>query len=289
MPKELQDLTWSILPKEFKEEIRRIWSVEGDCAIKYKSELHKHSTDFLYELFGDNLTSDAEGEEMLTVPKKTVLEMFVEAQKVLPTCEHVGRIQKRRTDYLRNLFGSKCLPDDANDGAKDSAKEPKPAEPKFKVGGKVIYKNTGKEKIVVNIAEDGRYVVTSPNGKSPYLAKESDLEPYTEPKADYLHADGELATSASTFTDPCQSQYKSQSSNLSQETANCDKEFDNILKDNFREHNRLNVAAVAMAGILANPNLTNGCGYMEAYREYIATQALYCADELIAECEKCHA
>lgn len=55
MNKELQDKVWAILPKEFKEEVKRMWSVEVDCATKYKSELHKHRTDLLYELFGENI------------------------------------------------------------------------------------------------------------------------------------------------------------------------------------------------------------------------------------------
>lgn len=55
MTKELKELTWTALPKEFKEEVKRMWSVEVDCVTKYKSELHKHRTDLLYELFGEHL------------------------------------------------------------------------------------------------------------------------------------------------------------------------------------------------------------------------------------------
>lgn len=75
MNKTLQDNVWSILPKEFKDEVKRMWSVEVDCATKYHSELHKHRVDLLYELFGEhlhwqnNLTSDAEGEEICNTRK----------------------------------------------------------------------------------------------------------------------------------------------------------------------------------------------------------------------------
>lgn len=55
MNKTLQDHVWSILPKEFQEEVKRMWSVEVDCATKYHSELHKHRTSLLYELFGEHL------------------------------------------------------------------------------------------------------------------------------------------------------------------------------------------------------------------------------------------
>ena len=60
----------------------------------------------------------------------------------------------------------------------------------------------------------------------------TDLEPYTEPEE--------------------------KSRNLSQETANCDKHFDNILKDSFRNERRLNIAAMAMQGIVSNPTAMNG-------------------------------
>lgn len=102
MNKELQDKLWNILPKEFKEEMKRMWSIEVDCAIKYKRELHKHRIDFLYELFGDNLTSDIEGEEMLIVSRKRI-------QSLLNTCKECD---ERRAYYgLLAIFGSKCLPD----------------------------------------------------------------------------------------------------------------------------------------------------------------------------------
>lgn len=58
-----------------------------------------------------------------------------------------------------------------------------------------------------------------------------------------------------------------------------DKHFDNILKDSFRDHNRLHIAAMAMQGILANSN--NNANLSET-----VVDALNCADALIAEVEK---
>lgn len=56
MNKELIDRTWSILPKEFKEEVRQIYQETDNGWI---------AGDMLEEIFGEhNLTSDAEGEEM---------------------------------------------------------------------------------------------------------------------------------------------------------------------------------------------------------------------------------
>ena len=67
MTKELQDHVWSILPKEFKEEVKEIYS----NAITYHPCGYNHKTDLLKYLFGrHNLTSDAVEEEMLTVPRK---------------------------------------------------------------------------------------------------------------------------------------------------------------------------------------------------------------------------
>lgn len=68
--------------------------------------------------------------------------------------------------------------------------------------------------------------------------------------------------------------------------------FSHILKDSFRDHNRLHIAAMAMQGILSNADR------MKKY-EYVATEppcaelavvvarkALRYADALISECKK---
>ena len=48
---------------------------------------------------------------------------------------------------------------------------------------------------------------------------------------------------------------------------------------------RLHIAAMVMAGALANKNVTIGCGAFEDNMEYITKTALMYADALIAECE----
>lgn len=55
--------------------------------------------------------------------------------------------------------------------------------------------------------------------------------------------------------------------------------FNHILKDGFRDHNRLHIAAMMMQGLLANPN--NNANLCETVAD-----ALKCADALIAEVEK---
>lgn len=48
---------------------------------------------------------------------------------------------------------------------------------------------------------------------------------------------------------------------------------------------RLHIAAMVMAGALANKNVTIGCGAFEDNQEYISKTALMYVDALIAECE----
>lgn len=138
MNKKLQDLTWSILPKEFKEEVKRLYNLQLQ-----KPDKHAWVWSCTYEdLFGNhNLTSDAEGEEMLIVPRSKVQELFDTGDKY--SCS-----------TLAALFGSKCLLDekgvniarldkmldetlkketaDSLNEWIDSREKQKPAEPKFK-------------------------------------------------------------------------------------------------------------------------------------------------------------
>ena len=74
MDRELIDRVWKYcLPKEFKEEVKEIYS----NAIIYHPCGYNHKTDLLKYLFGrHNLTSDEEGEEMLTVSRKEVRSIY---------------------------------------------------------------------------------------------------------------------------------------------------------------------------------------------------------------------
>lgn len=130
---------------------------------------------------------DAEGEEMLTLPRKAIIQAYKKSCAKRATKYDVGY-----ADCLYNLFGSKCLPDETKNGAKDSAKEPKPAEPKE------------------------------------------------------------------------------------------DKHFDNILKEGFRGHNRLHIAAQIVAAIYANYQAAKGFKSIEE----LVRKALDITDTLIKESEK---
>ena len=230
-----------------------------------------------------NLTSDAEGEEMLTVPRKKVKEKWQRA------CEQeakYGRAQDspvaREELYynrgilsiLDTLFGTKCLPDELNED-NFAKSEPKPAEPKFKVGDKVRivddnlhnYKHKGEVTEIVSVDKSDIYVpykvdIYDEEFGGGLWYSESDLEPYTEP--------------TSTFTDDCKSQCKSH------HIGDANDMIDDIIKNSFREHNRLHIAAQIVAAIYANNQAAKDFKSIEE----IVRKALDIADTLIKESEK---
>lgn len=190
MDKTLQDLAWNCLPKEFKEEVKELYKHEN----KVLAPIDGVTT--LNEIFGlHNLTSDAEGEEMLTVSRKKVQEMYAHYDKICNDPkrpkDHIESVYEYAdgvTIALDDLFGSKCLPDnvatsepnvDSSVGSVESL-EPKPAEPKYHKDDKVLY-NGAVHKITVGYG-DGRYLLNN----TQKVVKESDLEPYTEPEKEVV-------------------------------------------------------------------------------------------------------
>ena len=264
MDKTLQDLVWSILPKEFKEEVKKIY----ETAVA-KADIMTYAT--IERLFGiHNLTSDAEGEEMLIASRKRVQEMYAHYDNISNDpnrpkdyIESIYEYADGVTIALDDLFGSKCLPDEP------ASNEPQPAEPKFKRGDKVTVRANAVSAyprpgiIIGQTDKPGQWIVRveMADGDIPYKLSESDLEPYTEP------------------TD--------ESRNLSQETANCDKQFDNILKDSFAEHNRLHIATEMAAAIIqSTDDITIDNKQVQKNLENVAKVAFLFADALISECEK---
>lgn len=159
--------------------------------------------------------------------------------------------------------------------------EAEPDEPKFKVGDIASYvcSPTLKHKCTVTKVmqneHSGKYEynVMFEWGKPGMYLPESDLEPYTEPSNEEsaaLHAESVKESRIASE--------ESHLRNLSQETANCDKHFDNILKDSFSKERRLNIAASIAAGWLACHGMTTP--------ETIAIDALAVADALIIEVKK---
>lgn len=109
MDKTTQDLAWSVLPKEFKEEVRKIYNADDPLVCSEENEIFDY-------LFGEhNLTSDAEGEddEMLTVPRKQVQQQYKRASLLQDDSDFKWNLVGDQIErVLSGLFGSKCLPDE---------------------------------------------------------------------------------------------------------------------------------------------------------------------------------
>ena len=280
MTEEIQRITWSCLPKEFKEEVKKMYRKYIECRNEYDSNRRKGRANVMAKIicmntiFGThNLTSDAEGEEMLCVPRKKVQEFYAKCKEATknpysyPDYSHESALS--RMALLDILFGSKCLPDE----------EPQPAEPKFRAGDRVRISCAYDNGEIWDKVMHGRIVTV----KSVYRNAENKeilmyqfkegirdfaehwLEPYTEPA-------------------PLESGQPVTERN----------DFDNIIKDGFSEHNRLHIAAMAMLGILSNIDLFKQV--LETGREIldgegisyraVAKASFAFADVLVAESEK---
>ena len=118
MDKTTQDLSWRVLPKEFKEEVKEIYL----NAVEHHPCGYNHKTDLLKYLFGHhNLTSDAERDEMLICEKSKVQRAYNTSREIVKAENPDSLMYSMHTQImcvLESIFGSKCLPDE----------EPKPAE-----------------------------------------------------------------------------------------------------------------------------------------------------------------
>lgn len=136
MKTELQNRAWSVLPKEFKEEVKSLYN--RNVA---ENDISAYAT--IETLFGPhNLTSDAEGEEILTVPRSKVQEKWQRAYEQEakyskteqnPTTREELYYNRGIMSVIDTLFGSKCLPDlradeTCNDASNIASSEPKPAK-----------------------------------------------------------------------------------------------------------------------------------------------------------------
>lgn len=209
---------------------------------------------------------------MLTVSRKQVQNLYN---------YHKSRGHHLAGESLIKLFGSKCLPDNVDilsqnppencdNGNLISTDDNKPAGPKYHKGEKVCYNGYVYE--IEGLVGKNRYALKGLNFDlvedmiDPY-------EPYTEPEEPY---------SESLHTEYVEKQRiaseESHLRNLSQETASCDKHFDAILKDGFRNERRLNIASQMTSAYISSEGMTDP--------SLIATIAFQLADALIAEGEK---
>lgn len=185
--KQVQDLAWKCLPKEIREHLKCVYKSE------YVSDRGYQPTrimKLLLSLFGHhNLTSDAEPEEMLIVPRNKVQDMYADIINDIrdyngENPERVGTtdsiLRERAAGMkaqLRRLFGAKCLPD-------EPASVSKPF--KYSVGQKVILHFYGGEVSTITEAfNDGSVWNKYKVKMMPYnILNEYELDPYEEPKPD---------------------------------------------------------------------------------------------------------
>lgn len=102
MEKNIQDLAWKSAPKEFREQVKKMVSDKENYTHEQKVGIRL--------LYGDdNLFSDTEPEEMLTILRKDVTEEYKQATADL---SRTGNLEyKGKREILKNLFGDKCRPD----------------------------------------------------------------------------------------------------------------------------------------------------------------------------------
>ena len=300
MTKELQDLAWRVLPKEFKEEVKK----------EYRKGYVCETLTMLITLFGHhNLTSDAEGEdEMLCVSRKD-MQFYYQYYKIKRESESSAEQKayyKGRTKVLLDLFGSKCLPDNVATLAPNvdslsqnptencdnkshiSADCNKPAEPKFKVGDMAVVrgfkhpllKSDGAIVTILSYHEKDDFYscAIAPNIGIVVAAKY--LEPYAEPKnKDSVFTRAESVKEA---------RIASEESHLSNSSQDCDERFDTIIKRGFRADRRCNIAVQMIKAMMSCPEIIDRISSAEAdsLLDDILHDALYLTDNLIAECEK---
>lgn len=104
MTKELSDLAWSLLPKEFKEEVKNYYDNSPVLGV--------NAVLLLENLFGiHNLTSDAEGEdEMLCASRKEIQQLVAANDVVILEAAGIDNIEtiqaKTVNTILNRLFCS---------------------------------------------------------------------------------------------------------------------------------------------------------------------------------------
>lgn len=252
--------------------------------------------DYLYPIKKHNLTSDAEGEEMLTVPRKKVQEKW---QRAYEQEEKYSRAQdspvaREELYYNRGimsiidtLFGSKCLPDnvatskpnvDSSEGSVDNL-EPKSF--KYSVGQKVrLHFYGGEVSTITEAFYDGwkrQYKVKSHPCS---IWNEHDLDPYEEPQP---------SESTATKQETNSFQYGN-TSNYSESLNSSQPVTDSHTFDHFADvrnmiDTRLHIATNVLGDIIKSQyySLSEDC--REENISEMAEVSVRLADALIAECE----
>lgn len=119
MDKELIDIAWRCLPRDFREEVKKEWKKTDNNTAKWTIE---------YFFSKHNLTPDAEGEgEVLYVSRKKVQELYDLVYEIY--ADGTKEWYQGYMKAMHDLFGSKCLPDEGQFAKSANCLDPKPAEP----------------------------------------------------------------------------------------------------------------------------------------------------------------
>lgn len=266
---------------EYEKKERECW--EEFCKsnpaydLPYCRRIYEIAFDRAYDLgkkTGNTDFSDVEEEEMLTVKASTVREMYAANDRLID--DHISDEIERQAaiinEMLRSLFGSKCLPDEVGNEDNFATKEPNPAEPKFKVGDKVIFPRNADEDlngtIVHELPLEPAYIVVTEDGKG-YTVFEHDLESYTELTRNEAKENEEACAS----------------DHIPDATKMTDDDFCNkLIQRGFKNHNRLHIASTILSGLIAAPVIP-GVNPNPSVEDNIRLALRY-ADALLSECEK---
>ncbi len=141
MNAEQKNKIWALLPKEFKEEVKKSYLYYTGMARKGQHDLGAIHT--FEAIFGvHNLTSDLDGEDLLYVPRKIVQGLYAEQSIFKDRREEClwrdYEVRDVILRVLRELFGSKCLLGDVESVANENRKSRIDMLAKRKSDGKVI-------------------------------------------------------------------------------------------------------------------------------------------------------
>ena len=151
MTKEIQDRTWASLPKEAREEIRLIFLMPSKY--DYPQSIRR----CLLDIYGDNITSDTEPEEMLMVKRSFLITQYKEAKEREKQEVENGAIEMA-SQYLgmqrimNILFGDKCLFDKEQSCVSIST-----PTPKYHIGKKIVW--LGKERTISAVYPSNSYIM----------------------------------------------------------------------------------------------------------------------------------
>lgn len=285
MNKELQNKAWNVLPKEFKEEVKKLYR-----------EFTFTREGYYVELFGlHNLTSDG---KKLSEPKPAEPKFKIGDKVKHSAHPHDDGIYK--VDDIKNSSGGFIYHIQGLIGisnVKESDLEPyiehkevmrmKPIESKISV---CLATAEEDEEFRLLLHENG----FKWNNETSLISLSCWSSLIEDDKIHYVHPDktvtycGKKTSDTLTFSE-FKKQYFGENVNHRQFIANCDKQFDNILKDSFRNERRLNIATQIMSSILSNQMMLNNLAHGETTADgvvrCIVNATMMYTDALIAECE----